>query len=79
MLQLHGLGNGLSTAPLVTNGRTRSITAENPKGRKGRGKAASNRNGQKGRPCIDLKQGETVTLAHIQGLACFNILDHGYR
>ncbi|MFC0329832.1 hypothetical protein ACFOLF_31670 [Paenibacillus sepulcri] len=37
MLQNHGLGFGLSTAPLRTNGKSRSISAENPKGEAGAG------------------------------------------
>ncbi|NHW38259.1 DUF2961 domain-containing protein [Paenibacillus aceris] len=75
MLQQFGLGNGLFTAPLVTKGRTRSITAENPTGEKGiGGKEASNLGvARKGRPCIHLNKGETVTLAEIQGTG---ILQH---
>jgi hypothetical protein len=69
MLQQHGLGLGLSSAPLVTKARTRSISAENVNGEKGQGgKEASNLGvGRKGRPAITLNQGEEVTLAHIQG------------
>lgn len=69
MLQNYGLGNALSTAPFVTNNKTRWITAENPNGEKGQGgKEASNLGiSRKGRPCITLLQGETVTLADIQG------------
>jgi hypothetical protein len=69
MLQNNGLGFGLSTAPLMSKGVTRSITAENPQGEKGQGgKEASNLGiGRKGRPCITLPQGQTVTLAEIQG------------
>ncbi|MGO4183521.1 glycoside hydrolase family 172 protein [Paenibacillus sp. TAF43_2] len=69
MLQQHGLGFGLSSAPFVTNARTRSISAENVNGEKGQGgKEASNLGiGRKGRPAITLGQGEEVTLAHIQG------------
>lgn len=43
MLQNYGMGFGLSTAPLITNGKTRSISAENPRGEVGAGgKEASN-------------------------------------
>jgi len=69
MIQDHGLGFGLSTIPIITNGQSRSINAENPRGEKAAAcKAASNLGvGRKGRPCIDLPAGETVTLAGIEG------------
>jgi hypothetical protein len=69
MLQNYGLGFGLSTAALMTSGKSRSISAENPKGEAGSGgKEASNLGGaRKGRPCITLNQGDTVTLADIAG------------
>ncbi|WP_258171246.1 hypothetical protein [Paenibacillus sp. R14(2021)] len=69
MLQNHGLGFGLATAPLMTNAKTRSISAENPKGEVGAGgKEASNLDiARKGKPCITLKQGETVTLIDVDG------------
>jgi hypothetical protein len=75
MLQNYGLGFGLSTAPLITNGKTRSISAENPKGEVGGGgKEASNLGiARKGRPCITLPQGETVTLMEVNGTG---ILQH---
>jgi len=55
--------------PLLRNAVTRSISAENPEGEKGGGgKTASNLGmGRKGRPCITLPQGSTVTLAEIEG------------
>ena len=64
-----GFGNNLSTSPLVSNARSRSISAENPNGEKGQGgMAASNLGvGRKGRPCITLKAGDVTTLAQIQG------------
>lgn len=64
-----GMEFGLGTLPLVTQARTRSINAENPRGEVGfGGQAASNLGpGRKGRPCIDLKKGEAVTLAEIEG------------
>lgn len=69
LLQHYGLGFGLSTAPLITSGKTRSISAENPKGEVGAGgKEASNLGvGRKGRPCITLPKGMTTTLVDIQG------------
>jgi hypothetical protein len=75
MLQNNGLGFSLSTAPLMTNGKTRSISAENPKGEVGGGgKEASNLGiARKGRPCITLPQGETVTLMGVNGTG---ILQH---
>lgn len=60
----------LGYAPIVTNWRTRSISAENPQGRAGQGgQAASNLGlGRKGRPCLlDIAPGQTVTLAEISG------------
>jgi hypothetical protein len=67
MLQNNGLGFGLSTAPILTNGKTRSISAENPDGKTGSGgKEASNLGfGRKGRPCITLKQGLETVIAQI--------------
>jgi hypothetical protein len=83
-----GLGWGLHAAPLLTNGQTRWITAENPTGEKGKGgQEASNLGvGRKGRPCITLPQGETVTLADIEGtgviqhiwITCTDRTDKGY-
>ena len=70
MLQNYGMGFGLSTAPLMTNGKTRSISAENPNGEVGAGgKKASNLGvSRKGRPCITLPRGKTVVLADIKGM-----------
>lgn len=62
----------LGYAPLVTNWRTRSVSAENPQGARGQGgQTASNLGvGRKGRPCLlDVPSGATVTLADIRGPA----------
>ncbi|MFW5976815.1 MAG: glycoside hydrolase family 172 protein [Bacillota bacterium] len=68
MLQNQGLGFGLNSAPIMTDDKTRTITAENPEGKKGAGgKRSSNLGvGRKGRPCITLSQGETTTLVDIK-------------
>jgi hypothetical protein len=71
-----GFNFGLGSIPLLSNAKTRSISAENPDGAKGGGaKADASTNkcsrelgtGWKVRPCINLKVGETVTLADIAG------------
>ena len=64
-----GLGPGLGALPLLSDAETRSISAENPTGEKGAGATAENHLGAgwKGRPCISLKNDETVTLADIKG------------
>jgi hypothetical protein len=64
-----GIGFDYSSAPLVTTARSRSISPENPNGDKGQGGQATNHLGigRKGRPCIAIKGGETVTIANIQG------------
>jgi len=48
------LFNNLGTLPLVNNSKTRSITAENPEGKKGSGGTAVGKLGRsrKGSPCI---------------------------
>lgn len=61
----------------MTDAETRSISAENPTGEKGKGAietpvdpkhpAYDLGKGWKVRPCIDLKSGETTTLAEIKG------------
>lgn len=60
---------GLSALPVLSNARTRSISAENPQGLKGAGGQYTNHLGigRKGRPCITLPQGETTVLADIAG------------
>ncbi|WP_208607732.1 glycoside hydrolase family 172 protein [Paenibacillus pectinilyticus] len=64
-----GLGSSLSSASLVNNVRSRSISAENPNGEKGKGGQAANHLGvgRKGRPFIPIPAGATITLAEIQG------------
>ncbi len=60
----------ISGLPVLREGRSRAINAENPTGEKGHGGTATSVLGpaRKGSPCIPLlKQGETVTLAHILG------------
>jgi len=64
-----GLGHGLAALPLLSNARTRSISAENPKGIKGSGGQYTNHLGvgRKGRPCITLPQGKVTALAEMEG------------
>ncbi|AZO96360.1 glycoside hydrolase family 172 protein [Halocella sp. SP3-1] len=62
--------NGLSTLPLMNNGKSRAITAENPHGEKGKGGMAASNLGKsrKGSPCLrGLAPGSTTTLAEIEG------------
>ena len=62
--------NNLSTLPVLVHARTRSITAENPNGEKGRGGMAASKElgaARKGSPCISIPTGATVTLADISG------------
>ncbi|GIP38464.1 hypothetical protein J31TS4_17440 [Paenibacillus sp. J31TS4] len=67
--QHHGLGSGLAAASLLTNWKTRSISAENPTGAPGAGGREGNHLGvgRKGRPYIALVEGETKTIAEIEG------------
>ena len=63
-------GFSLAGLPLLREGRSRAINAENPTGEPGRGGMAASALGpsRKGSPCLPLlKAGETVTLAHIRG------------
>jgi len=69
-------GSGLGNLPLLSDAKSRSISAENPDGAKGGGaRAVPDENsaarelgvGWKVRPCITLKAGETVTLAEVEG------------
>ncbi len=72
-----GLGMGLGNLSRLSAARTRSISAENPAGEKGRGGMATNGTGAdparelgqgwKVSPSIDIAGGETVTLADITG------------
>ncbi len=68
-------GDGLSTAPLLTGGKSRSISAENPEGEPGAGGSAHSALGQgrKGRPFIVLPRGRETELAHVRGAG---ILQH---
>lgn len=61
--------NSLATLPIMNQGKTRSINAENPTGVKGGGGKEASYLGpsRKGRPCLELQSGETVTLAEIDG------------
>jgi len=60
---------GLFSLPFLMDAESRSINPENPAGEKGAGgKAASPLGpGRKGRPLIDIAQGETAVLADIAG------------
>lgn len=88
MLHQHGLNLGLSTIPLITNAKTRSISPENPEGLPGNGGRTASVLGvaRKGRPCIEIPQGERATIADIQGAGIIQSIwitvpdrtDHGY-
>jgi len=76
MIGFPGLNFGLGSIPLISDAETRSISAENPEGKRGEGaKAIPDSNsaasdlgqGWKVRPCITLKAGTTTTLADIDG------------
>jgi hypothetical protein len=76
MLDLNNLNFGLGSIPLLSNAKTRSICAENPKGEVAGGakaepepnEAGSNLGkGWKSRPCISLPAKSTTTLAEIDG------------
>ncbi len=71
-----GLGMNLGNLPLISKAKTRSISAENPKGSKGKGAmakpdensaAADLGQGWKVRPCITLEAGGTTPIAEIEG------------
>ena len=73
---LGALGGGLGTLPLLSDARTRSISAENPDGAPGGGARAEPRpdgpgrllgKGWKSRPYLTLEAGSTTTLADIEG------------
>ena len=74
---LDALGLGLGSLSRISRAKTRSISAENPTGEKGRGGMATNGTGArcardlgqgwKVAPSIRIKAGETVALAHIRG------------
>ena len=76
MFENLGLNLGLGAIPLLTEGETRSICAENPDGSRGSGAQAMPDAGSAGsdlgqgwkiRPCITLDAGSTTTLADIKG------------
>jgi hypothetical protein len=71
-----GLNLGLGAIPLLTDGETRSICAENPDGSRGAAARAVPDSGSAGsdlgqgwkiRPCITIDAGSTTTLADIKG------------
>jgi len=65
---------GLANIALLKTGKSRSISAENPKGERGAGgKESSNLGlGRKGRPCITLPQGKETVIAEIEGAGTIN-------
>jgi hypothetical protein len=72
----NGLDLSLGTLPMLSNARTRSISAENPTGEKsGGGREPASQNpcsrelgtGWKVRPCTHIEPGQTLTLADIEG------------
>lgn len=73
----NGLGMGLGSLPIISNARTRSISAENLTGEKGKGGMATEGTGAiyarelgvgwKISPSINISGNETVTLADING------------
>ena len=76
MFDCTGLNLGLGSLPLLSDAKTRSISAENPDGQKGGGAKADPKGqgaarelgiGWKVRPCISLEPGTTTTLADIAG------------
>lgn len=67
--------NTLGTLPLMNDSKSRSITAENPRGEKGKGGQAASKLGEsrKGSPCLKkIKAGETRVLAEIDGPGIIN-------
>ncbi len=76
MVELNNLNFGLGTIPLLSNAKTRSVSAENPTGEPGNGaKAVPNPadaagnlgKGWKCRCCLELAPASTTTLADIHG------------
>ena len=77
MSDFNGLGLHLGNLPRLSKAITRSITAENPKGEKGRGAMATEGTGSqcardlgqgwKVSPSVVIKAGETFTVADIDG------------
>jgi hypothetical protein len=60
---------GLGDPATLRDVQTRSITAENPDGEVGAGGQAASDLGpsRKGRPCISIEEGETATIADVEG------------
>jgi hypothetical protein len=77
MSDFNGLGMHLGNLSRLSKAKTRSISAENPTGEKGKGGmategAGADASGDRGRgwkvsPCIRVPAGETLTLAEIEG------------
>jgi len=72
----NGLGMGLGNLSRLSSAKTRSISAENPTGEKGKGATAEPRpdsasrelgRGWKCRPTVSIESGETIVLADIEG------------
>ena len=73
----NGLGMSLGNLPRLSNAATRSISAENPNGEKGKGAMATEGlgagaacdlgRGWKVSPCVSVKAGESFTFADIEG------------
>lgn len=72
----HGLGMNLGNLSLLSKAKSRSLSAENPTGEKGKGAMAINPGhapskdlgqGWKVRPCLGIAAGEIKTLADIEG------------
>ncbi len=61
--------NNLNSICILQDGKSRAITAENPKGEKGSGGMAASALGpsRKGKPCINLKSNSAETVAEITG------------
>lgn len=71
----YSFGGSLGFLPFNKQGKSRAINAENPRGEKGKGGMAASGLGpsRKGRPCLrDIKSGETVVLAEIDGPGILN-------
>ncbi len=75
-MSFNGLGMDLGNLSRLSRAETRSLSAENPTGEKGKGGMAINPEhgpskdlgqGWKVRPCISIKAGETAALADIAG------------
>ncbi|MBD3181506.1 DUF2961 domain-containing protein [Candidatus Poribacteria bacterium] len=77
MSEFNGLGMNLGNLSRLSSAKTRSISAENPRGEKGKGGMATEGTGAgcardlgqgwKVSPSVVVKAGETYTLAHIDG------------